>query len=123
MKQYKYVIDTKTLKLSSQEEKSFEQENYEHFKFVFEQMLYQGLGSKFRDGLPKSKERIFTRILDALDKTTSEFVGLERAEGDLLNEILNSEDSKFPVQNSRLIRQYRDMLDNVEKQVSEEVKA
>jgi len=123
MKQYKYVIDTKTLKLSSQEEKSFEQENYEHFKFVFEQMLYQGLGSKFRDGLPKSKERIFTRILDALDKTTSEFVGLERAEGDLLNEILNSEDSKFPVQNSRLIRQYRDMLDDVEKKVSEEVKA
>jgi len=119
MKQYKFVLNYKKLKLSVQEEKDFERDNYEHHKFVLEQTLYQGLSSKYREGLPKSKERIFTRILDALDRTTAEFVEIENAEFDLLNEILNSEESKFPAQNSRLIRQYRDMLDEAEKKASE----
>lgn len=104
MKKIDISIDLSKLNLSPQEKDFFAQTG---FKGILENLVTQGLTSKYRDGLTNSKQRILNRLLNKLDSIGQDnILEIEGAEFDLLKEVFLSEDVKFQPTQSRLVVQY-----------------
>lgn len=109
-RQLKYTVDVDSLKLSEQGRKVFEDQ-----KKVFEDILHQGLEAVSPEGLGGARQRVFYRVLTALDETKDEYLNLEEEGFELLKEILESDKARFPSVNTRLIMAYRAALNDAKK--------
>ena len=112
MRDFNYGLNLDKLKVSDKEREDFAKANHEQYKFVFEQMVHMGIQSRYSGGIGGSKQRVFGRILDKLDLAETLIIKLEETEYEFLKEILNDENSKFASQNTRLIMQYRQALED-----------
>lgn len=106
-RKFKYTVNIEELKLDEDATELFLKDNQ---KTVFENMLHQGINSRFSTGIGGKTQRTFGRILDKLDKTETDYLELEDSEFNFLKDLFNNEATKFASQNTRLINRYRDAL-------------
>jgi len=112
MKQLKFEIDGEKLKLTK-EESAFTT-TLTGQKAVFEGVITQGLAAKYPQGLPASKRRSHTRLLDAIDAAKHPILKVEEAEFDLLKEIFSDEGPAFHPMQSRVIAHLQNAIDSAE---------
>lgn len=112
MKTIKYTVDLAKAKAEDAEIKKFT--SLQGQKDLFEKMTDQGLASKYSSGVRGKILRSYERILAALDETKTEFISIDDADMETLQDIFSdAEDgARFMPFQTRITRQYRDNVKN-----------
>lgn len=109
MKRFKYTADVTKLRLNEKEQEFFAMDGQ---KQVFENMCNQAIKARFQNGIGGVKQRSYGRILEKMDKSTSDYILLEDTEFDLLREIFADEAARFEPQQTRIVNEYLNNIEN-----------
>lgn len=108
MVKFVFQIDLSQCKISEQEIADI---NKLQQKMLFENILNQGMQSKYPNGITNKLSRDYAKILKKLDKAPGNFLELEDSEFDIVKDMFTNEGSRFLPAQTRLVQLYSEQVD------------
>lgn len=119
IRKLKYTVDLTKIKGLTPEQ--IAESGKDKQKKLFEEILNQGLHSRYQTGIGGRMQRDFSHILNELDTTEKDYLELEESWFDLIKEILTSESARFLPGQTRLIMLYDTNIKEAEEAAAKKI--